>query len=62
MKHTPVTSRAIREVGYDLPTHIMEMMFSSVSLYRYFDVPEFLYRGFRRQETLEGVQVDGSGA
>jgi hypothetical protein len=61
MKHTPVTSRAIREVGYDLPTHIMEMMFSSVSLYRYF-VPEFLYRGFRRQETLEGVQVDGSGA
>jgi hypothetical protein len=43
MKREPVVSRAIREVGYEAPD--MEVMFTSGSIYRYFDVPEFLYRG-----------------
>ena len=43
MKREPVTSRAIREVGYEAPN--MELMFASGTVYRYFDVPEFLYRG-----------------
>ena len=45
MEHQPVTSRAIRAVGYNAPTQVMELRFTSGTLYRFFDVPEFLHRG-----------------
>ena len=45
MQRQRVASRALREVGYDPPTHTLEVTFASGTVYRYFDVPEFLSRG-----------------
>lgn len=46
MRRDPVSSRAIRSIGYDSRNQILEVEFNSGRVYRYFDVPEFLYRGF----------------
>ncbi len=46
MKRDPVQSSAIRAVGFDPRTNMLEVEFASGSVYRYFDVPEFLHRGF----------------
>jgi hypothetical protein len=36
----------ITSVGYDSQTAVLEIEFRNGRTYRYFDVPEFLYRGF----------------
>lgn len=36
----------IMSVGYDAQTAVLEIEFRNGRTYRYFDVPEFLYRGF----------------
>jgi lysyl-tRNA synthetase class 2 len=36
----------ITSIGYDAQGTILEIEFRSGRTYRYFDVPEFLYRGF----------------
>jgi len=46
MRRAPVSSSAIRSIGYDPQNQILEVEFISGRVYQYFDVPEFLYRGF----------------
>lgn len=41
-----VASSMIRSIGYDVDASVMEIEFRSGRTYRYFGVPEFLYRGF----------------
>jgi len=45
MQRQPVASGAFREVGYDAPTHVMELQFVSGNVYQFFDVPEFEHHG-----------------
>lgn len=40
-----VESSVIRAVGYDPTTCTLEIEFHDGDVYRYFDFPEFLYRG-----------------
>jgi len=44
MDREPVKSRALRSVGYDRDAHTLELEFTSGTLFRYFDVPEFTHR------------------
>lgn len=46
MKREPVRSSAIRAVGFDPQSRTLEVEFANGRVYRYFDVPEFLHRGF----------------
>jgi len=46
MRREPVRSSAIRSIGYDPRNQILGVEFNSGRIYRYLDVPEFLYRGF----------------
>jgi hypothetical protein len=39
-----VESRAIRSIGYDADGHTLELEFTAGAIYRYFDVPEFIFR------------------
>jgi hypothetical protein len=45
MKREPVRSTAIRSIGYDAQNELLEIEFINGRTYRYFQVPEFLYRG-----------------
>ncbi len=47
MRREQVRSRAIRAIGYDLENQTLEVEFITGRVYHYFDVSEFLYRGFR---------------
>ena len=44
MRRVPVESRALKSVGYEADGRLLELEFSSGTLYRYFEVPEFTYR------------------
>lgn len=44
MQRIPVTSSNIRSIGYDPRLVILEVEFTSGDIYRYFNVPEHLYR------------------
>jgi hypothetical protein len=46
MKRIPVQSTAIRSIGYDSTAETLDVEFLNGRVYRYFAVPEFLYRGF----------------
>jgi hypothetical protein len=48
MKREPVQSSSIRSVGYDRESRILEVEFAARGVYRYLDVPEFLFLGFMR--------------
>jgi hypothetical protein len=39
----PVDSDALRSVGYDIDSRILEIEFTNDSIYRYFDVPPVLH-------------------
>lgn len=43
MNRTPVSSSAIRSVGYDAATLTLETELSSGTVYQYFDVPESVF-------------------
>lgn len=45
MNRTPVSSSNIRSIGYDTPSAILEVEFTSGDIYEYYDVPEHLHRG-----------------
>ena len=45
MERRPVASSSIVAVGYDPASRVLEIEFRKGSTYRFFDVPEFLYRG-----------------
>ncbi len=44
MHRIPVTSSNIRSIGYDSRSATLEVEFTSGDVYRYFDVPEHLFR------------------
>lgn len=46
MERQPVSSTAIRAIGYATDGGALEVEFQSGSVYRYEGVPEFLFRGF----------------
>lgn len=45
MQRIPVVSSNIRAIGYEEPSRVLEVEFTSGDVYRYFDVPEYLHRG-----------------
>lgn len=45
MERTPVQSKALRSVGYDLDLRILEIEFTSGAIYCYFSVPAYLHVG-----------------
>ena len=45
MKRQRVESTAIDSVGYDPDTAVLEILFTSGELYRYFAVPPSVHRG-----------------
>lgn len=44
MQRVPIISATIRSIGYDARMAILEVEFNSGDVYRYFNVPEHLYR------------------
>jgi len=46
MNRIPVNSSNIHSIGYDDRSLIMEVEFTSGDVYRYFGIPEYLYRQF----------------
>lgn len=40
----PVSSTIVTSIGYDSESAILEVEFAGGSVYRYFDVPEHMYR------------------
>jgi hypothetical protein len=47
----PVDSSAVAAVGYDAAEHMLEVEFVSGEVYRYFKVPESIYRAFRKADS-----------
>lgn len=52
MRRSPVTSEAMRSVGYE--GTVLEIEFADSDVYRYFEVPEFEYLGLIHAESMGG--------
>lgn len=48
MNRIPISSTNIKSIGYEQPSSLLEVEFTSGDVYRYFDVPEHLYGEFLR--------------
>lgn len=48
MERTPVTSRALKSVGYDASSGVLEIEFQTGRIYQYLSVPSSLYEWFMR--------------
>jgi hypothetical protein len=46
MYRTPVTSSNIQSIGYDAPSAVLEVEFTSGDVYQYFNVPEHVHQQF----------------
>lgn len=44
MEREPVSSTIVTSIGYDERSALLEVEFASGAIYRYFDVPERVYR------------------
>ena len=51
MNRTPVNSRNLASVGYDLDSMTLEVEFLDGRVYQYFDVPEFEYRSLMQADS-----------
>ena len=51
IRRTPVSSSALRSVGYDQEQQTLEIEFTNGAVYRYFDVPAGVYRGLMAAES-----------
>ena len=58
MNRIPVSSSNIVSIGYDKQSAILEVEFSSGSVYQYFDVPEHLYNELMQASSLGGFLND----
>jgi hypothetical protein len=47
-----VTSSSVTEIGYDVNTMTLEVVFRNGTTYQYFDVPESLYEGLKTSESV----------
>ena len=45
MEREHVQSEALCSIGYDFDTQVLEIEFVGGTLYRYFEVPDYLYLG-----------------
>ncbi len=54
MQRTRVQSDAIRSVGYDPDTSVLEIEFASGAVYLYFDVPDQLHVGLMTADSHGG--------
>jgi hypothetical protein len=45
MERIPVRSSNLSSIGYDAQSEILEVVFHSGSIYRYFGIPEYLFQG-----------------
>ncbi|HLQ51230.1 MAG TPA: KTSC domain-containing protein [Terriglobales bacterium] len=52
MKRLPVDSSAIRSVGYDAKSRILEIEFTNGSVYDYYDVPHQIYQEFCEADSM----------
>jgi hypothetical protein len=51
MDRTPVTSTALKSVGYDDKARALEVEFAHGGVYRYLDVPRNVYEGLLMAES-----------
>lgn len=51
MQLTEVESSMVHAVGYDEESQILEVVFNSGGIYRYFNVPEEIYEGLLEAES-----------
>ena len=49
--HIAVSSSNIKSIGYDKEKNILEVAFNNRSVYRYYDVPEYLYEQLMRADS-----------
>lgn len=52
MNREPVTSSNIKAVGYDPSTNVLEVEFSSGTIYQYADVPAQVYKDLMEAESV----------
>lgn len=52
MDRMRTNSCTIISIAYNMSTNTLELQFSDGSLYRYFDVPESVYEGLLRAESV----------
>jgi len=58
MERLQVNSSNILSIGYDTNSSVLEVEFSSGSIYQYFDVPEHLYNELMQASSLGGFIND----
>ena len=51
MDRTPVVSSNIESIGYDSNSKILEVEFTNMSVYRYYEVPEDVYEELMAAES-----------
>jgi|TARA_B100000749_G_scaffold39746_1_gene27204 hypothetical protein len=51
MDRTPVVSSNIKSIGYDSNSKILEVEFTNMSVYRYYEVPEDVYEELMAAES-----------
>ena len=51
IERTPVRSSALKSVGYDQASNILEIEFTGGEVYQYFDVPAEVHRGLMAAES-----------
>lgn len=51
MQREPVSSNALRSVGYDPARRWLELEFTSGAVYRYYDVPESVHVDLMKAES-----------
>lgn len=54
MERQPVESEALRSVGYDASSRVLEIEFTSGAVYRYFGVPADTYMAMMRAPSFGG--------
>ncbi|MDY0909742.1 KTSC domain-containing protein [Microbacterium sp. CFBP9034] len=52
MKRVRVDSRAVSSVGYDSDMAVLELVFTSGEVYRYYAVPPSVHRGLLEAESI----------
>ena len=52
MNRIPVQSSNVEEVGYEQETMTLEVLFHNGNVYQYFDVPQSVYEGLLRAESV----------
>ncbi len=52
LKRVPVESEAVRSVGYDAGSRVLQVEFDNGAIYHYLDVPDSEYQALLRAESI----------